>query len=302
MGFFEALVGFGVALLGVFQVIAESFEDVGEGFHLLFHAVETAKNAAGIFLDLHAAHAHGDDAEIGVEGVGGDGDDFFVAAVGVDGLAFGIQRVEHLTINILGWDEHQGHVERALIGDDVFLGDGIGVALDRGGKGAASFVAVGFDAAEGVEGELGVDDHEFLIAEEDDGVGGFPGGEAVLQGKLRGRKRILEEALEGDFAEQAAGLGAAENILDGLRSEGEAAALFVNGADLFLKLEDLFAGVFKLGGDGGLALRGDVGGVRHAVVKGFGDAFEALGDGSANGLDLAGALRLGLGYGEEVAA
>src|SRR6266478_3505979 len=119
LGFFEALVGFGVALLGVFQVIAESFEDVGEGFHLLFHAVETAKNAAGIFLDLHAAHAHGDDAEIGVEGVGGDGDDFFVAAVGVDGLAFGIPRVEHLTINILGWDEHQGHVERALIGDDV---------------------------------------------------------------------------------------------------------------------------------------------------------------------------------------
>src|SRR5260221_11574727 len=73
-------------------------------------------------------------------------------------------------------------------------------------------------------------------------------------------------------------------------------------ADLFLKLEDLFAGVFKLGGDGGLALRGDVGGVRHAVVKGFGDAFDALGDGSAHGLDLAGALRLGLGYGGEGAA
>src|SRR6202158_6556698 len=95
LGFFEALVGFGVALLGVFEVVAEFFEDVDEGFHLLFHAVEAAKNAAGVFLDLHAAHAHGDDAEIRVKRVGRNGHDFFVAAIGIDGLAFGVEGVEH---------------------------------------------------------------------------------------------------------------------------------------------------------------------------------------------------------------
>src|SRR5258708_36784024 len=97
---------------------------------------------------------------------------------------------------------------------------------------------------------------------------------------------MLEEALEGDFAEQAAGLGAAENVFDGLRGEGKAAALFVNGADLFLKLEDLFAGVFKLGGDGGLALRGDAGGGRHALGKGFGLACWGRGGGRRSGWGL----------------
>src|SRR6266851_4436268 len=157
LGFFEALVGFGVALLGVFEVVAEFFENVGESFHLFFHAVEAAENAAGIFLDLHAAHAHGDDAEIGVERVGGNGDDFSFAAVGVDGLALGVEGVEHFAINIFRRDEHQGDVERAFVGDNVFLGDGIGVALDGSGKGSAGFVAVGFDAAKGVEGKLGID-------------------------------------------------------------------------------------------------------------------------------------------------
>jgi hypothetical protein len=45
-----------------------------------------------------------------------------------------------------------------------------------------------------------------------------------------------------------------------------------------------------------------VGGVGDAVGEGFGDAFEALGDARADGLDLAGALRLRLRDGEEVAA
>jgi hypothetical protein len=117
------------------------------------------------------------------------------------------------------------------------------VALHGGGKGAARFIAVGFDAAEGIEGKLGVDGHEFFFAQENDGIGGFSGGKAVLQGKLRGRKRILKQALQGDFAEKAAGLGAAKNVLDGLRGEGKATALFMNGADLFLELKNLLAGV-----------------------------------------------------------
>jgi len=76
----------------------------------------------------------------------------------------------------------------------------------------------------------------------------------------------------------------------------------VKGADLLLKLEDLLARVFQLGGDGGLAVGGDLRGVGDAVLQGFGDAFQALGDGLANGLDLPGALRLRLRDGEEIAA
>ena len=43
-------------------------------------------------------------------------------------------------------------------------------------------------------------------------------------------------------------------------------------------------------------------GVGHSIGECLGDAFEALGDRGADGLDLAGALRLGLRDGEEVAA
>jgi len=123
-----------------------------------------------------------------------------------------------------------------------------------------------------------------------------------LQRELRRREGVFEEALEGDFTKQAARLGTAENTFDGLRSEGEAAALFVNRADLFLQLEDLFASILQLGGDGGLALRGDVGGIGDAVGERLRDALQALRDGLADGLDLAGALRLRLRDRKEVAA
>src|SRR5260370_19132357 len=69
LGFLEALVGFGVALLGVFEVIAEFLEDVGESFHLLLHAVETTENAAGAFFHLHAAPSQRGNPEICVEPV-----------------------------------------------------------------------------------------------------------------------------------------------------------------------------------------------------------------------------------------
>src|SRR5260370_14195361 len=81
LGFFKALVGFGVALLGVLEVVAEFLEDVGECLHLLFHAVETAENAAGIFFDLHSAPTHRAYAKIGVESGGRGRDEFFFAAI-----------------------------------------------------------------------------------------------------------------------------------------------------------------------------------------------------------------------------
>src|SRR6266851_4039713 len=302
LGFFEALVGFAVTLLCIFEVVAEFFENVGEGFHLLLHSGKAAEEALGVFFDLHAPQAHGDDAEMNVERVGRDGDDVAVATVSVDGLAFGVERGEQFAIDTFGGDKHQGDVERAFVGDDVFLGDGIGVALDGDGESTPRFVAVGGDAAEGVQGKLGVDGHEFFVAQEDDGVRGFSAGEAVLRGELRRRKRIFEKALEGHFAEEAAGLGAAENVFQGLRGEREAAALLLHFADLLLNQADLLSGVFELGGDGRLPLGGDVRGAGDAVLQGFGDAFETLRNRLADGLDLSGALRLRLRDGEEVAA
>src|SRR6266852_5206036 len=96
----------------------------------------------------------------------------------------------------------------------------------------------------------------------------------------------VAEALQGDFAEQAAGFRAAQDVFKRLRGQGEAAALFVNGANLLLKLQDLFASVFQFGGDGGLAVGGDLRGVGDAILQRFGDALEALGDGLTDGLDL----------------
>ena len=175
------------------------------------------------------------------------------------------------------------------------------MALDGGGENAPRFIAVGLDAAEGVEGKLGIDDHQLFVAQKDDGVGGFAAGKAILQGKLRRRERVFEQPLQGDFAEESAGFGTTENIFYGLRSEREAAALLMDRADLFLKMENLLARVLQLGGNGGLPLRGDVRGAGDTVGEGFGDAFKALRDGLPDGLDLAGALRLRLRDGEEIA-
>src|SRR5579859_532117 len=89
-GLVEALVGFGVALLGVLQVGADFLEIFGEGVELLAQAVEVGGEVLGVFLDLHAAQAHGDDAQVGMKGVRRNGKDAAAAAVFVEGLAFAV--------------------------------------------------------------------------------------------------------------------------------------------------------------------------------------------------------------------
>src|SRR5260370_36171827 len=123
-----------------------------------------------------------------------------------------------------------------------------------------------------------------------------------MRGELRRRKGIFKKAMEGHFADGAAGLGAAEKVFEGLRGEREAAALLLHFADLLLNQADLLAGVFELGGDGRLSLCGDLRRAGDAVLQGFSDAFETLRNRLAYGLDLSGALRLRLRDGEEVAA
>jgi hypothetical protein len=86
------------------------------------------------------------------------------------------------------------------------------------------------------------------------------------------------------------------------RSISEAAALFLDFTDLSLDQADLFARVFQFGGDGGLALRGNLSGVGDPFAKGGCDAFEALGDILPDGLDLACALSLGSADGLEIPA
>jgi len=137
LGPLEEFVGLAVALLGVLQMRAQSFELVREFFQLFFHSGEAFQQALGIFFHLHAAKAHGDNAEMGVKGIGGHGDDFFIAAVGIQGLSFAVFSHEQFVVDALGRDEHQRDIERAFLGHDVFFADGVGMALHRSGEGPA---------------------------------------------------------------------------------------------------------------------------------------------------------------------
>src|SRR5262249_55945981 len=98
--------------------------------------------------------------------------------------------------------------------------------------------------------------------------------------------------LQRHFTEKAAGFRAAKHLLKRLRGLREAAALLLHFADLLLNQADLLARVFQLGGDGGLALRGNLRGVRDAVAQCVGDALQALRDSLCDRLNLAAALRL----------
>src|SRR5208337_920885 len=142
--------------------------------------------------------------------------------------------------------------------------------------------------------------------QEDHRVGGFSAAEAVLLGVMRRGQGVFQEAFQGDFAEGAAGLGATENVFERASGLKHLLAGLLDFAELVLDLIDLLAGIFKLQGHRGLGFRGDfrgdLGGVFHAVFKGGGDGFEAGGDGAGDGFELGGALRLGGGEIQQVAA
>ena len=59
-----------------------------------------------------------------------------------------------------------------------------------------------------------------------------------------------------------------------------------------MNLAHLLAGVFQLRGDGRLSLRGDLRGIRHAVLQRPGHALQPLRHALSDGGDLPGALRL----------
>ena len=61
-----------------------------EGIELFAQPVEIRSQVLGVFLDLHAAEAHGDDAQVGVQRVRGDGKDAAAAAVFVERHALAV--------------------------------------------------------------------------------------------------------------------------------------------------------------------------------------------------------------------
>src|SRR5258708_32458900 len=146
-----------------------------------------------------------------IERVWRNRDDAFFAAVGVQLLALAVRALQQFVINAFGWNKHQGEVESVFRWQDIFFVDGIGVSLDRGDKRAAGFIAVGLNAAEGVERKLGGDGQDFFVAQKDGGIDSLAAGEAILRGVLRRRQRIFEQAIERDFTEDAAGFRSAED-------------------------------------------------------------------------------------------
>ncbi len=206
----------------------------------------------------------------------------FVAAIGVKGLALVVRRLQEFVVDGLRRNEHQGYIEGAFIGHDIFLGDGVGMAFHRGGESAARFVALGADPAIGVQRKFRVNGHYFFVAELDHGVRCFSTGKAMLHLVLRARKGIFEQALEGHFAEGAARLSAAQNTFERLRGLGHLSPGLLDFAKLQLDLADLIAGVLELAGHFGLRvgshLAGNLGGVPDGVLQGGGDTIEALRD------------------------
>jgi len=69
---------------------AYSLKILREGIELFAQSVEIRSQVLGVFLDLHAAEAHGDDAQVGVQGVRRNGKDAAAAAVFVERLAFAV--------------------------------------------------------------------------------------------------------------------------------------------------------------------------------------------------------------------
>src|SRR5260370_33834614 len=275
LGSLEKLFGLAVALLGVLQMGAQSCELVGEFFHLLFHPGKAFQEALGIFFHLHAAKAHGDHAKMGVEGIRRNGNDAFIAAVSVEGLALVVLRLQKLVIDGFRRNEHQGHIERAFIWHNVFFGDGVGMAFHSGGEGPARFFTFGADSAIGIEWEFGINGHQFFVAKLDDGVGGFSAGKTILHLILRARKVIFVQALEGGFTQGAAGLGASQNAFVCLRGLGHLLPRLLLFAVMQLILADLIARVLELAGHLGLRvggnLAGDLGGVFDGLLQSGGD-------------------------------
>ena len=173
LGPLEEFVGLTIALLGVLQMVSQGCKLVREFFHLLFHPGEAFQQAPGIFFHLHAAKAHGDHTKMSVEGIRRNGDDLFIAAIGVERLALVVLRLKQFVIYGFRGDEHQSDVQGAFIGDDVFFADGVGVAFNRDGESAPRFLALGTDSAISVERKFGINGHEFFVAKHDHGVSDF---------------------------------------------------------------------------------------------------------------------------------
>src|SRR5260370_33035531 len=85
------------------------------------------------------------------------------------------------------------------------------MSFHRCSESSARFFALGADSAVGIERELGIDSHQFFVAQLDHRVRGFSARKTVLHRVLRAGKGIFEQALERDFTQGAEGLGTSQD-------------------------------------------------------------------------------------------
>ena len=87
-------------------MFAEDVVVADDEFEVVAELGEFFEDLAGVFFDLHALEAGGDDAEVGVEGVGGDGDDFLCLGVGADIDLSLLAGQDDFVIDVFGGDVH----------------------------------------------------------------------------------------------------------------------------------------------------------------------------------------------------
>ena len=202
---------------------------------------------------------------MGIQRIRRNGNDAFLAAVRVKLQALVVRALQQFVVDALGWHEHQREVEGVLRRKNIFSGDGVGVQFHRGDKGAASFVAVSLNAAESFQWEFGIYGQNLFIPKKNCRVHAFAAGETVLRDILRRRKRIFEQALERDLAQDAARFRSAQDRFERLLSAGEPATDFLKFSELFVDSFHHALGAFQLFAHRGLALRGNLGGLNHAI-------------------------------------
>ncbi len=157
----------------------------------------------GVFFNLHPAQAHGNDAKMGIERVWRNGNRLLVPAIGIQKLTLAVSGDEHLVKDAFRRDEHQRDIQSPFVWNDVFSRNGIRVSFDRYGKGAPRIVTLGSDPAVGIQRELGIDGHYFLVAKFNHHVRCLAARKAVLRGVLIGREGIFQQSLQRNFAQRA---------------------------------------------------------------------------------------------------
>src|SRR6266851_1651550 len=225
-----------VLVAGVRQVTADHVEGFPELLEVAPQPREALLDLLGAPLDLKSLQAEHDHLQVGVQTVRRHRDD--ALGRGIDPRRVLVERLvprDRLEVDVLGRDVHQGKVVRALVGQDVFLGDLVHPRLDVADEGAAPLPAgavIGLldHALEVLEGELGVHRHH-AVADAHDGVHAIARRELVLELEVP-QQHLGQEVFEEGLPEASADLGRLEDLLE--------------AGDALAHLEDALVGLAEL--------------------------------------------------------